>query len=337
MDLTLLFQDLNEKVEIMSSELRALRDSSRTIASPKKPTLETEMAVQEVKETLNTIKEGVTKLAPMASTSYAQVAARPKPESVEQRPNHTLIISSQNKQETSEQVLAKIKDSLDLKKSGARMERVRKARDQKIVVRCASKEDMAKIKGQVQKNSGLTVREPTNQDPLICVRGVLSSYSNEEIVDLIKAQNGYILEGVDRAALRMKVRFRKRVRNPHECHPVIELSPALWRRFVDRGKIYVGFGRCAVEDQSPLVQCMRCLGFGHTKALCKQENDACNYCAGEHTRGNCPSRAKSEPPKCINCFRAKRSGPDLAHTAYSAECQERIKWDNIARSRVQYC
>ncbi|XP_045453294.1 uncharacterized protein LOC123662495 [Melitaea cinxia] len=321
----------------MSSEVRTLRDSNKITTSPKKPSLETEMAIREVKETLNTIKEGVTKLAPRAPTTYAQVAARPKQESAEQRPNHTLIISSRNPQETGEQVLNKIKDSLDLTKSGARMERVRKARDQKIVVRCASKEDMVKIRGQVQKNADLTVREPTNQDPLVCVRGVLSSYTNEEIVDLIKAQNGHILEGVDEKALKMKVRFRKRARNPHECHPVIELSPVLWKKFIDRGKIYIGFGRCAVEDQSPLIQCMRCLGFGHTKALCKQDKDACNYCAGEHTGGNCPSKAKSDLPQCINCLRAKRSGHDLGHTAYSAECPERIKWDNIARSRVQYC
>ncbi|CAH2105842.1 unnamed protein product [Euphydryas editha] len=336
-DLTPVIETFNEKLEIMSSELRTLRDSARAVASPNKPSLETEMAVQEVKQTLNTIKEGVTKLAPRAPNTYAQVTARPKSESVDKRPNHTLIISSRNPQETSEQVLTKIKDSLDLKKSGAKMERVRKARDQKIVVRCASKEDMAKIRGQVQKNAELTVREPTNQDPLVCVRGVLNCYSNEEIADLIKAQNDHIFEGVDKAALKMKVRYRKRARNPHECHPVIELSPVLWRRFVDKGKLYVGFGRCVVEDQSPLVQCMRCLGFGHTKALCKQGKESCNFCAGEHVGGNCPSKAKGDSPKCINCLRAKRSGPDLAHTAYSSECQERIKWDGIARSRVQYC
>ncbi|CAH2090831.1 unnamed protein product [Euphydryas editha] len=134
-DLTPVIETLNEKMEIVLSELRTLRDSAKTVASPKKPSLETKMALQEVKQTLNTIKEGVTKLAPLAPNTYAQVTARPKNEGVEKRPNHTLIISSRNPQETSEQVLIKIKDSLDLKKSGARMEKVRKARNQKIVVR----------------------------------------------------------------------------------------------------------------------------------------------------------------------------------------------------------
>ncbi|CAH2083700.1 unnamed protein product [Euphydryas editha] len=183
----------------------------------------------------------------------------------------------------------------------------------------------------------INVREPTNQDPLVCVRGVLACFSNEEIVDHIRAQNGHILDGVDKASLRMKVRYRKRARNPLECNPVIELSPELWKRFTKNQKIYVGFGRCSVEDQSPLVQCLKCLGYGHTKALCKEQKDVCSHCGGEHTGRDCPSKAKNEPPKCVNCTRAKKNSSDLVHTAYSMECQERQKWDGIARSRVQYC
>ncbi|CAH2091367.1 unnamed protein product [Euphydryas editha] len=158
------------------------------------------MAVQEVRQTLDTIKEGVTKLTPKTNSyTFAQVAAKPRPENQHQ-PNHTLIISSRNPKETSENVLTKIRTTLDLRKSGARVERVRKARDQKVVMKCATKEDMVKIRGQVQTNKDLTVREPSNQDPLVCVRGVLSCYSNEEIIEHIKAQNGHILDGVDRTS-----------------------------------------------------------------------------------------------------------------------------------------
>lgn len=335
-DLTPELETISERIEIMTSELRTWREANKTVASPIKQSLHTEIAVQEVKQTLDSIKEGVTKLTPKNGPhTFAQVAAIPKPDNIHQ-PNHTLIISSRNPKETSDNVLTKMKATLDLKQSGARMERIRKARDQKVVVKCATKEDMVKIKGQIQTNTELTVREPLNQDPLVCVRGVLSCYSNEEILDHIKAQNGHILEGVDKSALKMKVKYRKRARNPHECHPVLELSPEVWKKFTQIGKIYVGFGRCSVEDQSPLVQCMRCLGYGHTKALCK-EKDACNHCGGEHTGRDCPSKARNEPPKCVNCTRAKRTGSDLAHTAYSAECQERLRWDKLARSRVQYC
>lgn len=90
----------------------------------KKPILETELGVQEIKQTLNTIKEGVTKSAPLAPITYAHVAAWPKPENVEQRPNHTFIISSRNPQKTSEQVLTKIKVSLDLR-SGVRSRKIK--------------------------------------------------------------------------------------------------------------------------------------------------------------------------------------------------------------------
>ena len=338
-DLTQEFKDISEKLEIVSSEMRALKEiGTKRTNSPARPSLDTELAVQEVKQTLATIKKGVSELTsqekPQAGPhTFAQVAAIPK----QPHPNHTLIISSKIKTETSENVITKIRDALDLRKSGAKVDRVRKARDQKVVLRCPSKEDMNSIKSQVQMHKDLTVKEPASLDPLVCVRGVLSCFTNDEIVEHTRSQNQHLLHNLSEAEMRMRVRYRKRARNPHECHPVLELSPPVWKRFTEAGKIYVGFGRCTVEDQSPLVQCAKCLGFGHTKTHCKAVKDTCSYCGGEHTGKDCPLRLKLDPPRCVNCTRAGRDTPDQVHTAYSAECLERQKWDSIARTRVQYC
>ncbi|KAF9408122.1 hypothetical protein HW555_012096 [Spodoptera exigua] len=68
-------------------------------------------------------------------------------------------------------------------KSGARVDTVRKASNQKVVLRCASK-----------TYSGLKVQEPKLMDPLVCVKGVLSSYSDKKIVDLLKVQNKHLLQ-----------------------------------------------------------------------------------------------------------------------------------------------
>ncbi|CAH2093360.1 unnamed protein product [Euphydryas editha] len=169
-------------------------------------------------------------------------------------------------------------------------------------MRCATKEDMIKI----SLIKDLAVRKPSNQDPMVCVQGVLLCYCNEEIKEHIKAQNGYILYRVDRAGLQMKVRFRKRTRNSNECHPILEKSPEFWKRLTQAQKIYVGFGHCSVENQSALIQCIKCVGYGHTKALCKEKNDLFSYCGGKHMGRHCPSRAKNETPHCVNCSRAKK-------------------------------
>lgn len=162
-------------------------------------------------------------------------------------------------------------------------------------------------------------------------------FSNEEIIEYGRSQNNHLLRNVNEAQTTLRVRYRKRARNSQECHPVLEVTPEVWKTFINAGKIHIGFSRCLVEDQSPLVQCTKCLGYGHTTALCKTEKDTCSYCSGENTRRSCPSRTKAETPTCANCVRAHREGADLAYTAYSEDCQERKKWDNIARSRVSYC
>ncbi|GBP46655.1 hypothetical protein EVAR_86907_1 [Eumeta japonica] len=47
------------------------------------------------------------------------------------QPNHTLIVSSKDKTHTGEHVLQIIREAIDTKKSGAKVERVRKARNQR--------------------------------------------------------------------------------------------------------------------------------------------------------------------------------------------------------------
>ncbi|GBP72796.1 hypothetical protein EVAR_40297_1 [Eumeta japonica] len=61
------------------------------------------------------------------------------------------------------------------------------------------------------------------------------------------------------------------------------------------GYVYVGLQRRPVWDQSPLVQCSRCLGFGHSKKWCREQNDKCAHCGNDHTGPTCPDRKAAQP------------------------------------------
>ncbi|KAH9635596.1 hypothetical protein HF086_012265 [Spodoptera exigua] len=99
--------------------------------------------------------------------TFAQVASTPKTPIIPAKgPNHTLIVSSVNPQHTGDNVIERIKDALDLKATGARVDAVRKARNQKVVLRCASKTDLGLIKDQFKSSKGLKVQEPKPQNPL---------------------------------------------------------------------------------------------------------------------------------------------------------------------------
>lgn len=150
--------------------------------------------------------------------------------------------------------------------------------------------------------------------------------------------NRQILAGLSRDSEHIAVKFRRRSRNQLERHIVLEVSPKLWRRLVDTGRIYVGLQRRPVYDRSPLVQCSNCLGYGHTRKTCEHQGGiTCGHCGGAHTRLQCEKRERGTPPQCCNCIRGKLPENERTHNAFSDICPIRKKWDSIARSRVTYC
>lgn len=322
---------IKEKLSHISTEIRSLKEKPESALSEPIANLGAELALESMRNTLEDIKQGInnskaaTNLQQPQSTFIKSVPP----------PNHTVIISSTDPQHTGTQVLEKIRSALDVKKTGVQVNRARTAKNQKVVLSCASKGDVVTVKKQMEDMGGLKVVEATTTLPLAVISDVMSFHSDAEIIEMIKMQNKHLLHGIDLKKETLRVRFRRRARNPLQCQPVLELSPPIWRRLTSVDKIYLDMQRVAIEDYSPLVQCTRCLGYGHTKAACKAEHQACSHCGLPHTWQECPARADRKPPRCINCVNTKRE--DTNHNAFGKECQERKKWDDIARSRVSYC
>ncbi|CAG9787017.1 unnamed protein product [Diatraea saccharalis] len=133
---------------------------------------------------------------------------------------------------------------------------------------------------------------------------------------------------------KMKLKYRKKSTNQDRCHAVLQVHPEVWRKITEQGRLYMGMERLKVEDQSPLIQCTRCLGFGHGRKFCVESADRCSHCGGPHLRANCPDREAGNPPRCCNCAHAEY--PDQQHNAFSTECRTREKWEYLVRSTTQY-
>ncbi|XP_063834857.1 neurofilament heavy polypeptide-like [Ostrinia nubilalis] len=268
------------------------------------------------------------------SKSYAAVLKTQPPK----KPNHAIIVSSTDPTNTGDKVLAAIRDTLDFKTTGITVERVRKAKNSKVVLTCDTGDNIKKISTQISKNKNLIVKEAKASNPLIKIKNILAYHTDEELVENLKAQNKKVFADLAKEDRFVKVRYRKRARNVHQCHPVLEVSPKLHSRILEAGVLHIGLERGSVEDQSPLIQCSKCLGFGHTKALCKEKEQLCNFCGENHAWQDCPNRAAGNPPKCRNCTNSKRDNPETPpHMAYSDICPERQTWDRIARSKTAYC
>ncbi|GBP91330.1 hypothetical protein EVAR_57747_1 [Eumeta japonica] len=108
-----------------------------------------------------------------------------------------------------------------------------------------------------------------------------------------------------------RVRYRRRVRNPRVPSGPRGVARAIYASH-KTGYVY---GVAAATGLGPvaLVQCSRCLGFGHSKKWCREQNDARTVEAIYRSHVSRPQSCST--PKCINCTRA--GCEDVAHSALS--------------------
>ncbi|KAG6439040.1 hypothetical protein O3G_MSEX000433, partial [Manduca sexta] len=256
-----------------------------------------------------------------AHRTYASVAAGPqreKPLSVATA-LHSIVVSSKNEEETGEEVLNHIRKTVKAKEEGLRVDKIRKAKERKVIMGFEDRQELEKVKGKLLKEGkNLQVQEVKNKNPLVIIKDLLRCHTDEEIIEAIRAQNKQVLGQLDKEADRMEIRYRRKARNPLMVHVILQVSPQIWKRFTDTGALHIDVQRVRVEDQSPLVQCSRCLGYGHGRRFCHGSLDVCSHCGGSHLRTECPDWLAAATPTCCNCQKAKFT--DTGHNAFSENC-----------------
>lgn len=290
-----------------------------------------------LKEQLRDLESEVKKgFESMEGATYASVAAGGsgrKP----QMPTalHSVVVTSKDETETGEEMMEKIRKVVNAKEEGLIVDRFRKAKDRKIIIGCRDAGEIRKVKEKIEKGEQFAVAEIKNKDPLVVFRDVLRNNTDEAIVKAIRIQNRNMLQGIGKADDRIEIRYRRNARNPHTAHIVARVSPIIWQRMTDAATIHIDMQRVRVEDQSPLIQCSRCLGYGHGKRFCRDAVDVCSHCGGQHLRTECAELQADTPPSCVNCVKTKMDKVD--HNAFNSECPVRRRWEAMARSTIAYC
>lgn len=336
-----LIQENNLKMEELKKELETGRQIVENRADQELPA-KIERSKVELRDKLDAQMDEINQLKAVSNKieakigclgSYAQVVATPPPPVA--RNLHSIIVSSSHVGDTSDTIVDKIRSTVDAKSTGIRVDHLRRAKNQSVVISCSEKEDLSKVSAKIRDSRGdLKVEETTNKNPLVVVRDVMSYVTDDDIVMAIESQNGHLLEGVEIREGDIQVKYKRRARNPLTNHVVLRVKPAIWQRLTAAGRIHVDLQRVVVKDQSPLIQCTKCLGYGHSRKYCKEPAILCSHCGDPHTRAECHGYTLGEAPKCRNCSQAKK---DAAHNAFDSECPTRKKWEALARSSVAYC
>ncbi|KAJ0173394.1 hypothetical protein K1T71_011570 [Dendrolimus kikuchii] len=298
--------------------------------------------IQKSLERMNNLEQVIQKYGSESSKestlkmSYASVAAvRPGVKPPTYRTLHSVAVSSGKENASADEVLKEVREALNARQGGIEVERVRKARDGRVIISCRSPEEREKLKQKLsEKKARLTAEDITNKQPMVMITGVLRSHTDDDLFEALRNQNELVFEGLEEGDDRMEVAYKIRGRNPNTHRVIMKVSPPLWRRMVDTGTVRVDLQTLQVTDRSPLTQCTICLGFGHGKKLCTETQVMCSHCGGPHTRNECEEYTVGAPPKCKNCTREKKAEAD--HNAFSETCPVRARWDAIVRATVAY-
>lgn len=153
-------------------------------------------------------------------------------------------------------------------------------------------ENLATIKASAAKH----------MNPKMYLKGIPLSTGKEELTKVIKEQNDLQQD--------IRLCFLKRnKRNNNLYNAVVEVPPEVRQNFLTKGRINVDHLKVHVEDFSPLTQCIRCLGFGHSASKCTEQENSCSHCGKlGHKTEECQDRKDGRTAQCKNCLKYNGAG-----------------------------
>ncbi|KAJ2940792.1 hypothetical protein O0L34_g14909 [Tuta absoluta] len=294
-------------------------------------------ALEENTKRINELKESLTLQSEiLEKASYASVLAKNIEKPAKQKTLHSIIIASGDETDSSDQLMEQARSAINAKEGGIQVQKVRKARNQRIIMGFNTTEERNIVKERIEKSGKkLVVEEVRNRDPLLVLRNVINAHTDEELIGFLRSQNRALFCGLNKEEDRIEIKYRRKARNPHQANIVARVSPTIWNRALAAGTVSIDIQPIRVEDQSPLVQCSLCLGYGHARKHCTEATVKCSHCGGDHMKVDCPGWVIREAPECCNCVKAKLDNRE--HNAFSSDCPVRRKWEQMARSTVAYC
>lgn len=173
--------------------------------------------------------------------------------------------------------------------------------------------DIEKIKtNEALRSAGLKVVERNKYKPRLIIYGVPIVMTHDDIKNELILQN---LCGIEEPDVKVVYVYPRRD-NKSTTNCVIETSPKTRLALKRKDRIYLRFSACRYADHIRILQCYRCLSFGHMARECKGR-PACGHCGRDHESKDCPNR--NSDPVCGNCRRV--AGQQATHAAIdSTKC-----------------
>lgn len=212
-----------------------------------------------------------------------------------------------NSKDTRDALVSAVKPSdFDL-----RVKRISSARGNGVRIEAHSVNLTKMMDSKELARAGFRVERETKFNPRLIIHGVPCRLTTAEVESEIVALN---LTNHDGAKVKVLYRFPpKENRSTTSC--IIEVSPDVRNLLLKEKHIYINYSACRFSDHVRVLQCFKCLAFGHCAKDCKL-SALCGHCAGEHELRDCTRRG--EAASCGNC-RRWHTNEERSHSALDGD------------------
>ncbi|VEN36156.1 unnamed protein product, partial [Callosobruchus maculatus] len=222
---------------------------------------------------------------PGTATTYSEIAKRPS--------KSPLLTIKSNESSTNTDVYKEVTESVNPAQMNVRISNTRRIKNG-MVVQCEDQESLNKLKDSLNKKLGskYTVSEPKKWNPRLLLKNVKLTGldSPESIINDIITLNSIDEEQSSH------LKFITKLKHFESTNVVIEVSPELRTKFLQKGFVFIRWKMSPVSDHIRIIKCSKCCSFGHTDKNCKSDL-ICPKCTRNHKLNDC----KSDVLQCINC------------------------------------
>ncbi|KMQ90176.1 reverse transcriptase [Lasius niger] len=214
-------------------------------------------------------------------------------ETIEVVPGENMSKNLPDSEATCRAVLTSIKPS----EAGIKVDRVIKGRNKTVRI-VADQDEISRLRPMLD-NLGMEVKRVDKLNPRLRIRDIpVGTDKSLFVKDLIK-QN---LDGASEEDIRLV--YWSPAKGRMGPAAVIEVSPDIRIRLLNQGRVYLGWSSCRVADHLRVLQCFKCLGFGHTANNCQAGSDTCGHCDNVHNSVDNLNVGRLDGFVCPICLRS---------------------------------
>ncbi|KAJ2944731.1 hypothetical protein O0L34_g4093 [Tuta absoluta] len=234
-----------------------------------------------------------------------------------------------------------VKKNITFKDTNFAPANIRYVSNNKISMQFDKPEQASQTLEKIHNSNGPIKAEISKKlKPMFILKGIAIDTAPEELTELICKQNETIKNLIS-SQDELVLKFKRNNKKENFYNAIFMTSPPIWRAAVTAGKLNVDHQRIHVKEYVPLLQCYKCMQFGHTRLRCTNEDTVCSHCSAmTHNFKDCPVKQDNSKINCYNCdkhLKKHNSSPTVPnHSATSRVCPKVIQMTGKLRTRIDY-